>query len=65
MGNQGGRVPTSVIPGAARGLSSLPLSHPCSSPALSTDLPVVKDNGVGLRARKPVPHVPEIQGVNP
>lgn len=50
MGKQGGRVPISLTPDAAHGLSSLPLSHPCSSPALGTDLPIViaDDLGEGL-----------------
>lgn len=39
----------SVTPDAARGLSSLPLSHPCSSPALGTDLPMVIADDLGGR----------------
>lgn len=39
----------SVTPDAARGLSSLPLSHPCSSPALGTDLPIVIADDLGGR----------------
>lgn len=42
----------SVTLDVARGLSSLPLSHPCSSPVLGTDLPVVIVDDLGGRTRK-------------
>lgn len=44
----------SVTPDAARGLSSLPLSHSCSSPALGTDLPIVIADDLAGRAREAV-----------
>lgn len=47
VGKRGGRVPTSVTPETAHGLSSLPLSHLCSSPALGTDLPIVTVEDLG------------------
>lgn len=48
----------SVTPDAARGLSSLPLSHPCSSPALGTDLPIVIAHDLGGRAGKAITATP-------
>lgn len=43
-----------VTPDAAQGLSSLPLSHPCSSPALGTDLPLVTADDLGGRTGKAI-----------
>lgn len=38
VGNGAAEVLTSATPDVARGLSSLPFSHPCSSPAPGSDL---------------------------